>query len=560
VRRGAVALAAAVAALALPASAFAHAALLRTVPAASGQVDVPPREVALTYSEVVEPRFAIVSVTNADGVQQVDGGPRHSPTDATTLDVPVKKLAQGWYLVFWRVISADGHPVRGAFTFAVGPNPGPAPQFVIPSLSETAATPGLVIARFVVFLSLMAAVGLFVLRAFVARPLGSPPRALAVAFGASLGAALVAVPFYVLYATSRFALRSIADVGALVPLMRNSAFGRGLLELELLLALFGLAAAIVLVLDRPGRAQRSVAELLALLGALLAAGAVLLAPGAAGHAAQTSPRALALLLDWLHLAAGSIWVGGLIGLLVLWRSLPKLDRLAGLVVCVPRFSAVALGSVAVLLASGIWASVLHLPTLASLWETSYGQAILVKAGLLLAAIALGAANNRRTVPALRDGRDASGLLLRLVAGESALLVGAVAAAAVLTSLAPPPKALAGLKPAAHVGPGAFQRTLTTDGYRLALAVTPNRAAVPNEFTLRVERGDAPVRGADVTATFTMLDMEMPAQEYRLRETSPGVYAHSAPSLVMVGRWGLTFDIAPQKGPPVSVVVLDKAGG
>ena len=101
----------------------------------------PPRQVALTYSEAVEPRFAIVSVTNAAGAQETTGRPARSPADADTLVVPLKKLAEGWYLVYWRVISVDGHPVRGAFTFAVGPNPGPAPQFVIPSISETAATP-----------------------------------------------------------------------------------------------------------------------------------------------------------------------------------------------------------------------------------------------------------------------------------------------------------------------------------------------------------------------------------------------------------------------------------
>ena len=62
-------------------------------------------------------------------------------------------VAEGWYLVYWRAISVDGHPVRGAFTFAVGPNPGPAPQFPVPSISETAATPRLLTARWVVFLS-----------------------------------------------------------------------------------------------------------------------------------------------------------------------------------------------------------------------------------------------------------------------------------------------------------------------------------------------------------------------------------------------------------------------
>src|SRR5204862_3909154 len=115
------------------------------------------------------------------------GEPRRAPTDPNTLVVPLKRIGEGWYLVYWRVISVDGHPVRGAFTFAVGPNPGPAPQFTIPSISETAATPRLLVARWLTFLSVMAAVGLFVLRIGIARPLvrrvsGTRLRSVSVAF------------------------------------------------------------------------------------------------------------------------------------------------------------------------------------------------------------------------------------------------------------------------------------------------------------------------------------------------------------------------------------------
>src|SRR5205823_9947292 len=144
------------------------AALLQTTTVASRVVNVPPKQVSLRYSEPVEPRFAIVSVTNAAGEKETMGPPRRAPADADTLVVPLKRLGEGWYLVYWRVISVDGHPVRGAFTFAVGPNPGPAPQFVIPSISETAATPRLVTARWVAFLAFMAAIGLYVLRMLIA--------------------------------------------------------------------------------------------------------------------------------------------------------------------------------------------------------------------------------------------------------------------------------------------------------------------------------------------------------------------------------------------------------
>jgi copper transport protein len=564
VRRAAVLAAVVGAALAVPAAAWPHAALLKTFPVASVKLNTSPKEVRLTYSEAVEPRFAHVSVTDANGTQEATGPPQRSPQNADELVVPVRHLSEGWYLVFWRAISVDGHPVRGVFTFAVGPNEGPIPQFVTPSLSETAATPSLVTARWAMFIAAMSAIGLLVLRLFVARPLRSPPRAITVAFWVSLAIALVATPVYVLMATAQFALRSAWDLGAVVPLMRTTAFGRSYLDLELLLALLAIAAGIALWVDRPARAKRSIAELLATTGALLAATGILLVPGAGGHANQTSPRALSVSLDWLHLASGSLWVGGLIGLLVLWRSLPAAERIAGLTICVPRFSNVALGSVIVLLGTGVWASFLPLPTLDSLWETSYGKAIIVKAALLLAAIVVASFNLLRTKPGLVRAEyapRAAVLLRRLVATEVLLVAAAVAVAAVLSSLAPPSKALGAIgSPSAKVGPGVVTSTVSSHGYRLAFRVDPNKAAVPNTFRVAISRGGTPVRDATVIGTFTMLDMDMPALSYRLSETTPGVYEHAAPALVMVGHWGLSFQIEPRSGAPFDVVLLDRANG
>ena len=574
-RRGRVGLlaAAAAAALALPAAAFAHAGLVRTVPTASVVVNRPPPVVLLTYTEAVEPRFAVVSVTNAAGTQETAGSPRRSSADAKTLVVPLRHVGPGWYLVYWRVISVDGHPVRGAFTFAVGPNPGPAPQFSIPSISETAATPRLIAARSVVFVSFMAAIGLFLLRIATARPVvrrvpETRLRALSIAFGVASVAALLAIPIYVLMATAQFALRSTFALGALVPLLRDSAFGRGYTDLELVFALFVVAAGIALWVDRPEREQRSIAEILAIGGALAAAAAVLLVPGLAGHAAQTSPRGASVLLDWLHLAAGSIWVGGLIGLIVLWSSFPVARRVAGLVVCVPRFSNTALVSVMVLIGSGIGASLIHFPTLASLWQTAYGQALLVKIGLLGAAMLLAAVNLLRTRPRLLAYRDrpelgpgAATLLRRLVAGEVLLVVAAVSAAAVLSSLAPPAKALAKVGGAsAHVGPGPVAAAVNKNGYHFVVHVVPNRAAVPNTFQLGITHNGQPVRGAEVVSGFTMLDMEMGSQSYVMKETAPGVYVRSAPSLVMVGHWGLSFEVTPRGKAPFTVLLVDRANG
>jgi copper transport protein len=253
---------------------------------------------------------------------------------------------------------------------------------------------------------------------------------------------------------------------------------------------------------------------------------------------------------------------------VLAASQPAARRVAGLVVSVPRFSNVALGSVVLLIGTGIGESLQHLPTFASLWQTSYGKALLVKIALLGLALLLAAVNLLRTVPRFRAsaqrpelGVSAASLLRRLAGAESAIIAGAILAAAVLSSLAPPSKALASAgKATARVGPGAVDRAVEQNGYRLAFRFAPNRAAVPNTFQVRIERDGRPVTGADVSLEFAMLDMEMGQQGYRLTETAPGTYSRDAPALVMVGHWGLTFRVQPPGQQPFDVLLVDKASG
>jgi copper transport protein len=412
-----------------------------------------------------------------------------------------------------------------------------------------------------------------VLRIAIARPLlrrvaGTSLRALTIAMVAFSALGLLAIPVYLDIATSIDSLRSDLAVGTLVPLFRVTAFGRGYVDMEICFAFFCVASWIAVWVDRPEREHRSIAELAATSGAFVAAAAVLVFPGTSGHAGQTSPRGLSLLLDWLHLASGSIWLGGLVGLLLVWATLPKVSRLAGLTVTVPRFSNVAFVSVLVLIASGTGATIIHMPTVASLWQTSYGKTILVKIGLLLAAMILAAFNLLRTKPHLDAARErpelgppATKMLGRLVTGEAVIVACAVFAGALLSSLAPPAKALAEVGSAvAHVGPGNVVQVVKKNGYTIKILVSPNRAAVPNSFALQLTRGTTPVRGAEVTLQFAMLDMEMANQNYALAETRPGIYSRPAPALVMVGHWGLTYTITPKGGQPFSVLVVDHATG
>ena len=217
-----------------------------------------------------------------------------------------------------------------------------------------------------------------------------------------------------------------------------------------------------------------------------------------------------------------------------------------------------------LIGSGTAAAFIRLPTLASLWQTSYGKALSIKIVLLACALLLAAVNLLRTRPALQAagvGPSAALLLRRLVSGEVVLVASAIFAAAVLSSLPPPAKALANLgKPSATGGPGPVTEVVDQNGYRLEFHVSPNRVGLSNAFGVRVLRGSRPVHGLAVTATFTMLDMDMPTLTYSLPERGSGLYERKEGALVMVGRWALTFGFQAPHGPPFQVLLIDHANG
>ena len=490
--------------------------------------------------------------------------------------VPLRPdLPEGWYLIYWRAISVDGHPVNGFFTYAVGPNPGPAPQFRIPNISATATTPQLLITRWAMFVFVMAAIGLFVMR-LLDRATGDPEcrrrracKPLSVAFGVSAALGLIAIPVYLDVSTANDSLRSVFDVTALVPLFRVTAFGRAMVDLEVCFALFCLAAAGRAVgrpsgadapigrrtdrvvrgaarggrgADRPGRRRPRGTDL---------------APraDAAVRLAAPAVRARCGSADW----SGCSCCGGRVS---------SRERVPALSVVVPRFSNVALVSVLVLAATGVGEAIEHIPAINALWETSYGQAILVKTGLLGGAMLIASGNLLRSRPRLiaaqrspELGEPAARLLRGLISGEVVVVIGIVFAAAVLSSLAPPPPAFALENSAlASVGPGRVVQTINHAGYKLQVLVSPNKAAAPDSFALRITKAGQPVRGANVTLLFNHLEMQMPTQEYQLTEIAPGVYSRAAPALVMVGRWGLTFQVTPQHGVPFTALIVDQANG
>jgi len=155
-----------------------------------------------------------------------------------------------------------------------------------------------------------------------------------------------------------------------------------------------------------------------------------------GHsAADAGSSWLSQLADWAHLAAASLWVGGLVQLaFVVWPLEPELRRRAFL-----SFSRFATGLIVVILSAGVYLSILRLPRLDDLWTERYGQVLLVKLALVSLALLWGAAHHFLVRPALERGAPLFARLPRSLAGESAVGMAILLAAAVLVDSKPPPQ-------------------------------------------------------------------------------------------------------------------------
>ena len=126
---------------------------------------------------------------------------------------------------------------------------------------------------------------------------------------------------------------------------------------------------------------------------------MLLTPSLSGHASVSG--GVALIADMAHVVAAAVWVGGLAALVLalVWSGAERWELA---VTAVPRFSLLAVGSVSLLIASGTVSGYLQVRALRGLWETTYGQLLLLKLGLVVPLLALGLYHNRRAVPRLRS--------------------------------------------------------------------------------------------------------------------------------------------------------------
>jgi copper transport protein len=429
--RKAALLGAVIAALAIPSVAFAHASIQGTFPKFRQELQRAPRKVEIHFDQKVDALPNAIRVYDARG-RVLSYGVR-TRADGHAVETDLRRLPKGAYTVRWQVLSGDGHVVSGVFTFGVrvrAPEPLQAFGASGPTTSEH-------VVRWLYFVGLALLVGGLGFRLLIL-PREVPPvlqrRFFWITGIGVVGVLEVGILAFLLRAEDALQLPFDRFIyGDLSPIAGGTRFGTAFIAMTLG---FAVVAALLFLSWLTERRWLLWTALVVALG--LASGLSL-----SGHSAvDRGASKWSELADWAHLSAASLWAGGVVMLVTVFLTERGLGREAFV-----RFSRLAPVLISVLLAAGIYLSVLRLPALADFWQTGYGRILLVKLGLVSLALTWGGAHHFLVRPRLR--RAGSGVARSLL-GESAVAMSILLVAAVLVDSKPPVPSPQPPPQAAHV--------------------------------------------------------------------------------------------------------------
>ncbi|HEX4684530.1 MAG TPA: copper resistance protein CopC [Gemmatimonadaceae bacterium] len=389
-------LAASILTLAVFRIAHAHAMLLASEPEANSHVNTSPERVRLVFSEAIEPTLARVAIIDGSGAETPLAA-SSDPRDVRAIIAATTPLAAGAYRVVWRVVSADGHPVAGSFTFTVGAAASKAPPVVAGDTLPGAAAWGPSIA--------------------------GAPVVPAVLRGAALGTLMAFTGLLFFLVTERMGGRDVdrtvgwLGAASVVLIVAHAVAWSVNASPE-----HGLSgASLATALDtRMGRmeAWRSGLAMLSLWAmwlarrralALFFAAAALAVSGASGHAGALHPS-WSIPAKAIHLLAVAAWLGGLCWLVGLFKRRPGRAASDGaaegaLFASARRVSAIALAAAIAVALTGVAQSIAFVPSPRDLWHSAYGIVILLKTAGFAALVAFGAYHRYRVVPGIGTNAD-----------------------------------------------------------------------------------------------------------------------------------------------------------
>ncbi len=485
------------------APASAHATLVGTDPAEGAVLEAAPEEVTFTFDESVIGVPAGIRVFDARG-DEVDSSA--SVRDGRLVVALDEAVGEGTLVVLWRLVSTDGHPIGGSLSFSVG---APSDVVDVPSTSEGSSTDAPLLlggVRWLGYLGLLVAAGV---AAFSVLLLPAGHRAAHERLRTTVRlTALVAVLAW----WAAVPLVALYQLG-----LPASALGDGSTWSSLAVPEYVVPAAVTLGL---ALAAGAAGPLPVLLGAALAVAA----PSLTGHTRAATPEALVVAVDVLHLAAGAVWVGGLVALALVLVELAEAKGDTAAVV-LSRYSTWAAGILGVLVVAGSLLAWRIAGSWQALVDTGYGGFLLVKVLLVLVAVAFAAWNRLGLLPRLRDAarrrerRDTAGLLARTTVAEAGVLVAVLLVTGLLVDRSP--EVGGGVAPAA-VGSTSTQ-AVRLNGLVSRIEVDPLAVGPATVTITTTDAAGDPAEGYEPPRLSLSTD-DVDLGEVALRNLGPGTYA------------------------------------
>lgn len=540
--------------------AYAHAYLLESSPVDGQVLASPPAEVRLRFDEAVSLSGRSIQLLDPTGKELAIGAAGFADGKADTARASLPRdLAEGTYVVSWRVTSVDSHVVSGAFSFSVGH-----PSAMAADVEQDADRVVPVVAaigRGVAYLgvALVLGGGMFVAALWPAgRGDRRGRRVVWSGFAALAAGTAVVLLVQGPYADGR-PLTGVFDPGLLGATL-STRLGYALLARLVLVAVLGVvfliairpSAAADAETDAPepgGVGRRIALPVVAAVGAV----AMTLTWTLADHAQSGTQTWLAVPATSLHLLAMSLWLGGLVtlALCVLAPAGKRDPGLLSLEPALPRFSRLALLCFAVIAVTGLYLSWRQVGTWGALGATGFGRLLLVKLAIVLGVLALASGSRRfvqRRDRARRTPQDPAAAVRRLrrsVAGEVVLGIVVVSVTAVLVDTAPARTSYAPPVDTTVPFPAAVNASGPYGGLRggsIQVKIEPARPGGNTADIYLTGRDGRLVAVPEISGALESRDRGVPALPVTVTAAEPGHYVAGSMSIPYPGEWALRLDI------------------
>jgi len=493
-----------------PSVASAHAILDSSSPTASSVLEVSPTEIRLDFNETIEKSLLSIQLFDAEQLPVSIGKATRSDSDASVVSATVPKLSDGVYVVVWRAVSADGHPVSGAFPFEVGNSStvdaGELLTRVLKGLDTESPLGGpLAIARFLAYIAVIVLIGFVAFTwdstTFINTRVRTTLRQAVIVFAiGSLGVLLMQGP----YAAGR-GWSAITDRGLLADVIPTRLGLASLVRLSLAIAWGALAVTLEQNAQRWWKVLAVVTSLVSVTTFAVS-----------GHASAASLPGLFAVVVGVHLLAVSVWVGSFFAAVTVRteEGVARLSRLA--TVAMPI--AVVTGVIEAAHLTGGISQVL---------DSRYGTYLLLKLAVIAVCLVIGYGLRRR----MKAGRPT---ITQSLFVEAVLLAVVIAITSVMVGTSPTATASSS---------SSFSATQIQGEVVADFSILPTRIGAAEIHVYLTPPGGSLKPVSEVKMSFTLPSRDIPAIPVGLIEIGPNHWS-GVMQFPYAGEWSMETRVQP----------------